>query len=188
MEPEGEPCVGPGQQRFPSYSHRSHRDIFTPNLRPVGLCLLDSLWSQVFGTRAAVLGPARWSVALCGRRPPAESRSVVRAKFDSSFGINRVLIIAIEAVIYSVNHGCICPRLLGRTMLPIVHDSLNFIQLNKTSVIEKVFGSISRGHQWQNTDHLKIQTIFRLDAQRLDSIQIPATNSAASNAKGPARC
>lgn len=60
----------------------SRYGILALDLQSVGLCLLDPLWSQVFGIRAAALGLAHRSAVLRGRRSPAEP--VIRGKSDSS--------------------------------------------------------------------------------------------------------
>lgn len=55
-------------------------------LEPPGLgsSTASPLQSQVFGTRAAVPGPAQRSAEVRDRRSPAEPRPVVRAEFDTS--------------------------------------------------------------------------------------------------------
>lgn len=66
------------------------------------LCLPDPLRSQVFGTRAAVLGPAQRSAAQRARRSPAEPRPV-ELNLIPWCVINKILIITAEDVKGSFN-------------------------------------------------------------------------------------
>lgn len=64
-------------------------------LQQDGLCLPDPLRSQVFGTRAAVLGPAQRSAGRRARHPPAETRPV-ELNLIPRCVINKILIITAE--------------------------------------------------------------------------------------------